>query len=225
MLPAAGFVAIFIEASYLTADWSNVGFNRRTCRIVLQHFAICITLGSTNFGACSLRFKKQNTPTKTMIYPTIFVMSLVVLLIFNPNAVVAQVHKCTDNGSIIYQNTPCAPTEPRKQPTVEQLNAERKKNLTEANDAATRSPAARPVPKISENLISSAARPDTLERDSIRRYQNKLNQASPNFSCDSRKYCSQMTSCAEAKYFLTSCPGVKMDGNADGIPCEQQWCK
>ncbi len=43
-------------------------------------------------------------------------------------------------------------------------------------------------------------------------------------SCDRRQYCSQMRSCAEAKYFLNHCPGVKMDGDRDGIPCESQWC-
>jgi hypothetical protein len=45
------------------------------------------------------------------------------------------------------------------------------------------------------------------------------------FKCDGRTYCSQMTSCAEATFFLKNCPGVKMDGNNDGIPCERQWCK
>ncbi len=44
------------------------------------------------------------------------------------------------------------------------------------------------------------------------------------FRCDGRQHCSQMTSCAEATYFLRNCPGVKMDGNNDGVPCEQQWC-
>jgi len=44
------------------------------------------------------------------------------------------------------------------------------------------------------------------------------------FQCDGRKYCSQMTSCKEAKLFLKNCPGVEMDGNHDGVPCEQQWC-
>jgi hypothetical protein len=44
------------------------------------------------------------------------------------------------------------------------------------------------------------------------------------FQCDGRKYCSQMTSCKEAKRFLKNCPGVEMDGNHDGVPCEQQWC-
>jgi cold shock CspA family protein len=45
-----------------------------------------------------------------------------------------------------------------------------------------------------------------------------------NFRCDGRTYCSQMTSCTEAKYFLKNCPGTQMDGNNDGVPCEQQWC-
>jgi hypothetical protein len=45
------------------------------------------------------------------------------------------------------------------------------------------------------------------------------------YKCDGRIYCSQMTSCAEATYFLQNCPGTKMDGNNDGIPCEKQWCK
>jgi hypothetical protein len=47
----------------------------------------------------------------------------------------------------------------------------------------------------------------------------------PQFRCDGRTYCSQMTSCEEAKFFLENCPGVKMDGDNDGVPCESQWCK
>lgn len=44
------------------------------------------------------------------------------------------------------------------------------------------------------------------------------------YRCDGRQHCSQMTSCSEAKFFLQNCPGAKMDGNGDGVPCEQQWC-
>lgn len=46
----------------------------------------------------------------------------------------------------------------------------------------------------------------------------------PSASCDGRKRCSQMNSCSEAKFFLANCPGVEMDGDSDGIPCESQWC-
>ena len=44
------------------------------------------------------------------------------------------------------------------------------------------------------------------------------------FRCDGRVHCSQMTSCAEATWFINHCPGTKMDGDGDGVPCEQQWC-
>lgn len=45
------------------------------------------------------------------------------------------------------------------------------------------------------------------------------------FQCDGRTRCPQMRSCAEAEYFLRHCPGVEMDGDYDGVPCEAQWCE
>ena len=41
-----------------------------------------------------------------------------------------------------------------------------------------------------------------------------------NFKCDGRQHCSQMTSRAEAEFFIRNCPSTKMDGDNDGIPCE-----
>lgn len=55
-----------------------------------------------------------------------------------------------------------------------------------------------------------------------------LATAAPNLSgqrCDGRRYCSEMSSCEEATWFLKNCPGTKMDGDNDGVPCETQWCK
>ena len=49
-------------------------------------------------------------------------------------------------------------------------------------------------------------------------------QQQPAFHCDGRQHCSQMTSCREAKLFLKNCSGMKMDGDGDGVPCEQQLC-
>ncbi|MCB1723500.1 MAG: excalibur calcium-binding domain-containing protein [Gammaproteobacteria bacterium] len=40
------------------------------------------------------------------------------------------------------------------------------------------------------------------------------------FSCDGRRYCSQMNSRAEAEFFLKNCPNTQMDGDHDGVPCE-----
>jgi hypothetical protein len=45
------------------------------------------------------------------------------------------------------------------------------------------------------------------------------------FSCDGRTMCTQMRSCAEAQYFLEHCPTTRMDGDHDGQPCEDQWCR
>jgi hypothetical protein len=44
------------------------------------------------------------------------------------------------------------------------------------------------------------------------------------YTCSGKIYCSEMTSCAEAKFYLQNCPGTKMDGDNDGVPCEKQWC-
>jgi len=61
---------------------------------------------------------------------------------------------------------------------------------------------------------------------SIRSDPSASGSASPaTYQCDGRTHCSQMTSCAEATFFLKNCPGTKMDGDHDGIPCEQQWCR
>lgn len=44
------------------------------------------------------------------------------------------------------------------------------------------------------------------------------------YRCDGRTYCSEMTSCEEAEFFLKNCPNAEMDGDYDGVPCEHQWC-
>jgi endonuclease YncB( thermonuclease family) len=54
---------------------------------------------------------------------------------------------------------------------------------------------------------------------------SRKHQTAGRFRCDGRTYCSQMTSCQEATFFIQNCPGTKMDGNRDGIPCERQWCR
>lgn len=54
--------------------------------------------------------------------------------------------------------------------------------------------------------------------------KTEVQESSLAYHCDGRTHCSQMTSCAEATFFLRNCPNVQMDGNNDGVPCEQQWC-
>jgi len=63
-----------------------------------------------------------------------------------------------------------------------------------------------------------------VEKEIDYEIENKIDNSNSNFTCDGREYCSQMTSCAEATYFIRHCPNTKMDGNNDGVPCERQWC-
>ena len=40
------------------------------------------------------------------------------------------------------------------------------------------------------------------------------------FTCAGKRYCREMTSCEEAKFYLTQCGVGTLDGNHDGVPCE-----
>jgi len=125
------------------------------------------------------------------------VAAAVTLVMAAPAADAAPMNKCVINGTVTYQQAPCPSTLPRKDPTLEELNAAEKARRAAAAPAAapTRRETA-PVPAATSSRLS----------------------------CDGRTRCTQMRSCEEAKFFLVHCPGVQMDGDHDGIPCEQQWC-
>ena len=59
-----------------------------------------------------------------------------------------------------------------------------------------------------------------LEERSVANEDESIADNVAGFECDSRQYCSQMRSRAEAEYFVRNCPNNKMDGDHDGIPCE-----
>ena len=40
------------------------------------------------------------------------------------------------------------------------------------------------------------------------------------FTCAGKRYCREMTSCGEAKFYLTQCGVRSLDGDKDGVPCE-----
>lgn len=49
-------------------------------------------------------------------------------------------------------------------------------------------------------------------------------QQDPQFQCEGKQHCSEMSSCEEAEFYLEQCPNVLIDGDRDGIPCERQLC-
>jgi len=40
------------------------------------------------------------------------------------------------------------------------------------------------------------------------------------YACGSKRFCSEMSSCAEARFYLAHCGAKSLDGNGDGMPCE-----
>jgi len=42
-----------------------------------------------------------------------------------------------------------------------------------------------------------------------------------NSSCGNKRYCKEMASCEEAKFYLTQCRLSRLDGDSDGVPCER----
>ncbi|WP_288841844.1 thermonuclease family protein [uncultured Deefgea sp.] len=44
---------------------------------------------------------------------------------------------------------------------------------------------------------------------------------SAGFTCGQKRYCKEMSSCEEAKFYLRQCGATKIDGDGDGVPCEK----
>lgn len=113
-------------------------------------------------------------------------------------------HKCVIQGSVTYQQAPCPSAQTRRDPTLDELNAaEQKRRATSSTGK-------------SSSALTQRKAADEPPREA--------QPAAHAHRCDGRTHCSQMTSCAEARFFLNHCPGVKMDGDQDGIPCEDQLC-
>jgi hypothetical protein len=173
--------------------------------------AIPITVTDLSFRLYLMHANRKLRFTHLLASTTFksMVLAFALVQLLLPSAVATPVYKCSVNGTVHYQEGPCQP-DSRKPPTIEELNAARQKQL--AQDALRPS---RPKPP-----SGSSAKPEAA----VAAPGKLLASAGTTFKCDSRKHCSQMTSCAEAKYFLANCPGVKMDGDRDGIPCEEQFC-
>ena len=71
------------------------------------------------------------------------------------------------------------------------------------------------------NMTQAASNPEVAPTVSV---VEELKPTPQRFVCDHRKQCSQMRSCAEAKFFLKSCKATGMDKDRDGVPCEEHWC-
>lgn len=147
---------------------------------------------------------------------------LIALALLGPTQATSadRIHKCVVQGRVVYQRDICPDSGPRVQPSVAELNAVRRRERS-PDPAASAAPleASASGPRAPAEVAAPPAQARKLPLKSA-----AMVPLSSGFRCDGRTYCSQMHSCNEARYFLAHCPGVKMDGNRDGVPCEKQWC-
>lgn len=133
------------------------------------------------------------------------ITTIVVLLVIAVGAFAYYCYQLVERQAVVQQPTPAAPIttpEPQASPSVAAINKRAPQAYVPPAEITTPEP---------QEFIAPEPTTPVLP-------------ASVQFRCDGRTRCSQMTSCDEAKFFLRTCPGTQMDGDSDGIPCEQQWC-
>lgn len=59
------------------------------------------------------------------------------------------------------------------------------------------------------------------ERESRQQFEEPTIKRGASFSCGSKRYCREMTSCEEAKFYFEQCGLTRLDPDNDGIPCER----
>ena len=65
------------------------------------------------------------------------------------------------------------------------------------------------------------AKPNPIPPSDWRKAHPLVPKASTNGqTCGKKRYCSQMSNCAEARFYLTQCGLKRLDANGDGVPCE-----
>lgn len=148
----------------------------------------------------------------------------------------AAVYKCTDAaGKVTYSDTNCnaKPHDGGSDPGVARESA--RKTAREPENPIP--PPAATVPKVEIKDIETGPGPDRKPGiwDKIKSWFARAPEikpnppaaaapASPSYICQGKTRCTQMHSCEEATFYLQNCPGVELDGDGDGIPCESQWC-
>jgi len=148
--------------------------------------------------------KETHTRAPSEYQPSRRAVTIVVgLLVIAIGAFAYYCYQFVERQAVVQQSPPAAPIttpEPEVSPSIEAS-----KKRTSAPPTISTTP--EPQKEFPSEPISMPVPPDSAQ-----------------YRCDGRMHCSQMTSCDEAKFFLRTCPGTQMDGDSDGIPCEQQWC-
>ncbi|CAD7383981.1 cold shock domain-containing protein [Xanthomonas arboricola pv. juglandis] len=101
------------------------------------------------------------------------------------------------------------------------------RNTLPPDSAPTETPSAAPAPAPANRTLPDRAALQSSPAITATAAAGRTSATpapTPHYSCGGRKHCSQMTSCDDATWVLRNCPDTSMDGDHDGVPCEQQWC-
>jgi hypothetical protein len=79
-----------------------------------------------------------------------------------------------------------------------------------------------PLPSASSVLLAQSRQPYDWNSPATQApRQNAPQQQGSGFTCGLKRYCGEMTSCAEAYFYLNQCGLRRLDGDGDGVPCER----
>lgn len=156
-----------------------------------------------------LRLKSMPKSQKGIAFIPIIIGSVIVLLIGIIAAAAPQTQKSAKDQSGQESNASPSPTSsPIPTPTPSQTPS--------PTMTPTLAPSATPTPK-------STSTPIPTPKPSVT--SSTTQDSSGGFVCSGKTTCGQMTSCAEAKFYLNSCGLKSLDRDNDGIPCETTHCK
>jgi len=92
-------------------------------------------------------------------------------------------------------------------------------SLLQVEDEARRAKAGRGLTQTNAALGIPAWRKNSSVANRVAPKQT--NQSAGKSSCGSKRYCKEMASCDEAKFYLSQCGLSHLDKDSDGIPCEK----
>lgn len=70
------------------------------------------------------------------------------------------------------------------------------------------------------SVIFAYAEQNTCDTNNTNSVKTKSKKEQKTEKCKKRKYCKNMSSCEEAKFYLEVCKHTNLDKDGDGIPCE-----
>lgn len=71
-------------------------------------------------------------------------------------------------------------------------------------------------------MLNSGGKAGSVRRSAPKQVLVKASGIASDYfdQCAGKRYCTEMGSCEEAKFYLRQCGLSKLDGDGDGVPCD-----